>query len=213
MSAPFTLRMPPSWWQFDVWRATRTADLARHVDARIAAQPSLRPRRGALLRALREAAADAERRGALTCAVMGEQVDDAGLLTAVMAVVQTPGAADPESNTPEAIAGRLTVTAPRTGSPRWRRVTVLDLPAGRAVRVWGVEPVTAGTRTADCVVMHTLVPLPDGRGLLDVVFTSPQTHLAEPMLDLFDAITGTLSWSSPRTTAGSATTPTPPEGN
>lgn len=194
MGAPFTLRVPPSWWEFDVWRATRTGDLARHVDARIAEQPRLRRHRGPLLRALRQAAADAEHQGALTCAVMGELVDG-DALAAVLMAVQTHGSPDPEGNTPAAIAGQLTATGKQPGSPYWRNVTLVELPAGPAVRIRGVEAVTSGARTLDCLVMHTLTPFPDGQGLLDIVLTSPQTHLAGPMFDLFDAISGTLAWS------------------
>ncbi len=205
MGATFTVRVPPSWWEFDVWRATRTGDLARHVDARIADQPMLRARRGPLLRALREAAADAERHGALMCAVMGELVAD-DVLAGVLMAVQTHGSPDRSDNTPEAIAGQITATSQQAGSPYWRQVTLLDLPAGRAVRLRGIEAVTMGGRVSDCVVMHTLMPFPGGEGLLDVVLTSPQTKLAEPMLDLFDAISATLTWS-PGTTV-TATNPT-----
>jgi len=200
VSARFTLRVPESWYEFDVWRATRTGDLARHVDARVAAQPALRRHRGPLLRALRQAAADAERAGALMCAVMGETVDGAGTLAAVLMAVQTRGDGNPEHNTPEAIAGQLTSVPNQRRSGHWRRVELLDLPAGRAVRMTAIEPVTSGARTLDCVVMHTLTPFPDGAGVLDVVLTSPQTHLAEPMFDLFDAISGTLAWSPTTTT-------------
>jgi hypothetical protein len=200
MGTQFTVRIPPSWWEFDVWRATRTGDLARHVDTRIADQPALRKHRGPLLRALREAAADAERQGALMCAVMGELVDDSALAAVLMAV-QTHGSAERSDNTPEAIAGQITAIPHRKESPYWRQVTPLDLPAGRAVRLRGIESVTCGGRTSDCVVMHTLTPFPDGEGLLDVVLTSPQTQLAEPMLDLFDAISETLAWSPSTTMA------------
>jgi hypothetical protein len=194
-----------SWYEFDVWRATRTGDLARQVDARIAEQPALRRHRGPLLRALRRAAADAEQHGALMCAVMGEQVDSAGTLAAVLMAVQTPGAPDPADNTPEAVAAQLTSVPQQRRSTHWRRIELLDLPAGRAVRVRAIEPVTSGARTLDCVVMHTLTPFPDGAGVLDLVLTSPQTHLAEPMFDLFDAISGTLAWS-PGTTRTATTT-------
>jgi hypothetical protein len=194
MGAAFNVRVPPSWWEFDVWRATRTGDLARHVDARVAEQPKLRRHRGALLRALREAAADAEQQGALMCAVMGELVDG-DALAAVLMAVQTHGSPDPDGNTPAAIAGRLTATPRRAGSPYWRNVSLVEPAAGPAVRVRGVEQVTSGARSIDCLVMHTLTPFPDGEGLLDLVLTSPQIHLAEPMFDLFDAISTTLAWS------------------
>ena len=96
----------------------------------------------------------------------------------------------------EAIAGQLTAVAPAEGSSTWRRVGVVELPAGRAVRVAGVETSELGSRSLDCVVMQTLIPVPGGRGVLDVVLTSPQVELAEGMLDLFEAISATLAWSS-----------------
>lgn len=209
--ARFTLRVPESWWEFDVWRATRTGDLSRRVDALVAEHPSLRPRRGVILRALREAAREAELRGALMCAVMGEDVDTTGALTAVLMVVQTTGTTGDthpptEALDPSGIAAQLTSVAQQPGSPYWRRVSLVEIPAGRAVRIQGVEAVTSNGRTTDCVVMHTLTPFPDRRGVLDIVLTSPQIHLVEPMLDLFDAISGTLRWTgNTGTTAAAAT--------
>lgn len=185
----FELRVPESWWEFDVWRATRTGDLARLVDARTAETPELAPHRGVLLKLLRNAADYAERNGARFCAVATDAVEDAGMLIATAMVFQSDPATDPAENTVEGIAGQITATA-------GRRVEIVEIPAGRAVRVRGVEPADMGDgRSVDSVVMQTLIPIPGGHGVLDVVLTSPQTQLAEPMLDLFDAISGTLAWS------------------
>ncbi|RBY80897.1 hypothetical protein DQ238_07605 [Geodermatophilus sp. TF02-6] len=193
----FTLRVPTSWVEFDVWRATRTGDLARLVDARITQEPELAPQRSTLLKLLRQTAADAERRGAVFCAAMTEAVDDAGVLAATAMVFQTEGAPDPADNTVEAIAAQVSAGAPADGSPTWRRVEVVELPVGRAVRISGVERVDLGARgSLDAVVMQTLIPVPHEQGVLDVVLTSPQVQLAEPMLELFDAISATLAWSS-----------------
>jgi hypothetical protein len=76
-------------------------------------------------------------------------------------------------------------------------VEIVELPAGQAVRVRGVESASGGASTIDCVCMQTLIPVPDGAGILNVVLTSPQVELSEVMLDLFDAISVTLSWSPP----------------
>jgi hypothetical protein len=192
----FSVRVPPSWIEFDIWRATRTGDLARMVDTRVAEQPQLRRWRGAFIGALRRAAADAERQGALMCAAMLDPVEDAGMLAAVLTVFHTEGSKDPADNTIEAIAAQLTAVAPPEGSSAWRRVEIVEIPAGRAVRMTGVEPIVLGGQPLECVVMHTLIPVPDG-GFLDVVLTSPQLQLAEPMLDLFDAISSTLTWAAP----------------
>jgi len=195
----FTLRLPPSWVEFDVWRATRTGDLGRVLDGHIARTPEVAPHRGVLLRLLREVAADAERKGALFCAVMLEPADDAAMLVASLMVLRTAGASDPAGNTVEVIAGQVSAIAPSDGSPVWRNVEPVELPAGRAVRVRGVETVSLGDREpVACAVMQTLLPVPGGKGVLNVVCTSPQVQLAEPMLDLFDAISGTLAWSPRR---------------
>jgi hypothetical protein len=191
----YTLRVPDSWWEFDVWRATRTGDLARLVDSRIAADRALAPHRGVLLKLLRDAAAHAERHGARFCAVSADPVDGAGTLLAIAMVFET--AAPPGLTGVEAIAGRITARAPAPGSPSWRRVEIVDVPAGRAVRVSGVERTDmGGGRCLDTVTMQTLVPVPDGDEVLNVVLTSPQVPLAEPMLDLFEAVSDTLSFVS-----------------
>ncbi|AQZ67091.1 unnamed protein product [[Actinomadura] parvosata subsp. kistnae] len=189
----FTLRVPESWYEFDVWRAGRTADLARLVDARVAATPELAPHRPVLLKVLREVAELAARHGAVFGAAMTDHVEDAGTVLATLMVLHTRGRSDPGGNTVEAIASGV-VAVPRTpGTPAWRSVEIVELDAGRAVRVRGIE-----TGELDTVVMQTLVPVPGGHGVLDVVLTSPHLSLAEPMLDLFDAISATLAWSDPQ---------------
>lgn len=197
----FGLRVPESWVEFDAWRATRTGDLARLMDARIAQSPELKPYRGGLLKALREAAGEAERHGALFCAAMTDLVEDAGMLAATVMVFQSDPEPDPVNDTPEVIAGRVNSVSPTNGSAPWRRVEIVEIPAGRAVRVAGVQTARLGGQSVDCVVMHTLIPVPGGRGVLNVVLSSPQVELGEAMLDLFDAISSTLTWSV-TTTAG-----------
>ncbi|MGQ0777446.1 MAG: hypothetical protein ACT4NY_24060 [Pseudonocardiales bacterium] len=108
----FGLRVPEAWVEFDVWRATRTGDLARLLDARIAQSPELKPYRGALLKALREAAGQAERNGALFCAAMTDLVEDAGMLAATVMVFQSDPEPDPANDTPEMIAGRVNAVSP-----------------------------------------------------------------------------------------------------
>jgi hypothetical protein len=209
----FTLRVPPSWFEFDVWRATRTGDLARLVDDRIAADPRLRPWRAALLKALREAAEQAERQGAVLCAAMTDPVAAEGVLAAVLTVFYTTGSPHPGGNAVEAIAAQIPATAGDGDESTWRRVEIVDIPAGAAVRVRGVDVVQLGDHRQRCVVMQTLVPVPHGRGVLNLVLASPQTELTDPMLDLFEAISGTLAWTNQGTTgAENGSGPTDPEG-
>ncbi|WP_322752181.1 hypothetical protein [Frankia sp. Cas3] len=194
----FTLRVPRSWFEFDVWRASRTGDLARLVDERIAQFPQLRPHRAALLRLLREVAERAERQGAVYCAATAELVDGSDGLVASVMVFHTDGMATGADNTAEAIAGQITAVAPTVRSSPWRTVTVVEMPAGRAVRTRGVERSEPDGVPIDGVIMQTLIPVPDGRGVLNVVLSSPHVDIAEELFELFDAISDTLAWSRDR---------------
>ena len=198
----FTLRVPDTWVEFDVWRANHTGDLARLVDARLAETPELKPHRGALLKLLRSVAAHAERSGALYCAAMCDASEDSGLLAASVMIMQNDGPPDPADNTVEAIAAQVHSIAPSGPGAPWRQVQIVEIPAGRAVQVKGMEPAVAGRPESQVVSMITLVPVPGGGGVVSIVLMSPQVDLAEPMLDLFDAITSTFGWSDIATTGG-----------
>ena len=235
----FSLRIPETWFEFDVWRATRTGDLARTVDQKLQEFPELRPHRSAILRGLRQLAEDAERRGAVYCAAAADRIDDDGMLLASLMVFSTAGMPEPALNTVEAIAAQLTAAAASSngadlnnaagqsggaeqnggasqggggsqgggagqnggvgqgdGAAPWREVRVIDLDAGRAVRVRGVTPIESpdGTQTLPVVSMQTLIPIPGTEDVLNVVLTSPLASMAEGLLDLFDAISATLAW-------------------
>jgi hypothetical protein len=205
VGSAFSLRVPQTWFEFDVWRATRTGDLARMVDQRLEDLPEFRPHRASILRGLRQLAEDAERRGAVYCAAAADRIDDDGMLLASLMVFSTAGMPEPALNTVEAIAAQLTASQPTpdgsgsdSGITPWREVRVIDLDAGRAVRVRGVSPVQSsdGTQSLPVVSMQTLIPIPGTDDVLNVVLTSPLASMAEGLLDLFDAISATLAWES-----------------
>jgi hypothetical protein len=198
-AARFSLRIPQTWFEFDIWRATRTGDLSRMVDLRIEELPQLRPHRAAILRGLRQLADDAERKGALYCAAAADRVEEDSTLLASLMVFNTSGTSELALNTVEAIAAQITAVAPSDNSPDWRQVQVIELDAGRAVRVRGVSTTTStdGTRSLPIVSMQTLIPIPGSdAGVLNVVLTSPQVSVAGGLLDLFDAISSTLTWEA-----------------
>jgi hypothetical protein len=182
-----------------VWRATRTGDLARSVDARIAQLPQLKPHRPALLKLLRDLAERAERQGAVFCAATAELADGPdgsdGFVASVM-VFHTDGAPDPAGNTVEAIASQVVATAPTEQGSPWRTVAVVETPAGRAVRIRGVERADPDGVEIDSVVMQTLIPVPGG--VLTVVLSSPHVGIADELFELFDAISDTLAWAADR---------------
>jgi hypothetical protein len=133
---------------------------------------------------------------------MCDVAEDSGLLAASVMVMQNDGPPDPADNTVEVIAGQVTSIAPSEPGAPWRQVEIVEIPAGRAVQVKGMEPAVAGRPESQIVSMITLIPVPGGGGVVSIVLMSPQIELAEPMLDLFDAISSTFGWSNVATTGG-----------
>ncbi len=81
---------------------------------------------------------------------------------------------------PEAFAAWIEVRKGEEGA--WREVGVVDLPAGRAVRV-------VGPTSLD---LH--VVLPGGTDYLTLSFSAPVVGMSGPMLRLCEAIAGSLHW-------------------
>jgi hypothetical protein len=79
----------------------------------------------------------------------------------------------------------------RALSGQEREVAVVDLPAGRSVRVlW------SRSRASDpgAVVHEVFVPVPDSAWWLLLAFATPAGPLVRPLTALFDAICATLRW-------------------
>ncbi|MFZ4186134.1 hypothetical protein [Streptomyces pseudogriseolus] len=100
-----------------------------------------------------------------------------GLPASLLVSLMPPGGTPVD---PEAFAGWIEA---REGEDDGRReVGVVDLPAGRAVRV-------AGPTSLD---LH--VVLPGGTGYLTLSFSAPVLGMSGPMLRLCEAIAGSLRW-------------------
>lgn len=199
----YAIRVPGSWFEVDVRPATRAASAADLVGRRITDLPELRERRADIVRLVRKQAAAAWDAGAVYCAVMAEPVAD-GLLPACVTVSFLPGPADASSDAPDRLSPLMSTlsakAARREGDP-WTKVTTVDLPeAGAAARSFGVEDVEdpdsgAGrgpARSVRVVTMQTYVPIPDVNRVAVVTCSSPAVEVAPALLDVFDAITGTL---------------------
>lgn len=145
----FSLRVPPTWVQFDIQRATRTGELTRIVDEHLAKLPNLRPHRRDILKALRRLAEEAESAGAVLCAAAADEYGEDGRLLATLAAFITEGMPEPALNTVPAIAAQIPAT-PRpepdsegAADADWREVRIVEMDAGHAVRVRSLSTLTA----------------------------------------------------------------------
>lgn len=196
----FGLRVPSTWVGFDVSTALRSGFVIRAVDQRVRQFPELRPQRRQLIAAMETLVEQARDQGAVYCAAAAEDLGEDGALLASLAVMSTEGTPEPALNTVEAIAAQLTIIPREEGDAPWREVAVVQLEAGRAVRVRGVTTFSAEGDREDpevqIVSMQTLIPVPHSDAILNIVLTSPQVTSVDPLLDLFDAISGTLTWEA-----------------
>ena len=185
----FRLATPGNWFDLDLDPRTRNESIAAMVDAHIARSAATPENRQVLVRLLRRTARDAADRGMVFASLMSEVAE--GIPVSASATVTLSGALDSEERSisdPSRIATEL-----RTkdgGAGRRREVSVVDLPAGRAVRL-------VGTRTGDVegiaegIVTHevqSFVPVPGTRLLAVLTFTTPVLALAEPFTGLFDTM-------------------------
>ncbi|GGJ52164.1 hypothetical protein [Streptomyces brasiliensis] len=97
----------------------------------------------------------------------------ASLLVSLVPLGGTPG-------DPQKYAAWLEAREPDGGARK--QVSVVDLPAGAAVRVIGTTTLS----------VHALVP--GGAGYLTLSFSAPLTGMSGPMERLCDAIANSLRW-------------------
>ena len=165
----FRIRVPESWWEFDVRPESRDDGIRQMVNDRVRRNPELAEQRGVLEAFLRKAAKDAWASGALYCGCMAE----------------TFGGEVP-------VTGSITVSlldALRAG----RGADALDL--DRRDLPPGVEDVKipGDDRTIRAVLMQTFIPVPGQEGKVALVAGSSQVlDLADSFFDVFDAITSTF---------------------
>ena len=192
----FTLSMPIGWYELDVDAKTRSASINALVRERIAASPELRPAREGIVRVLKRVARQAANSGAVYCAAMVEDAAGAPMSAAVTVTVvpDRPGGigdADPVAT----IAATLSPKTAQNSSDTWCTVEQIELDGAPAARSFGVEDVQApeGGGWMRAVTMQTFVPVRNASSLAIVSCSSPNISLAEPMIDLFDAISSTFA--------------------
>ncbi|MCA2200018.1 hypothetical protein ACPCSQ_16845 [Streptomyces griseoincarnatus] len=200
----FRIKVPESWWEFDVRPESRDDSIHRMVTERLRAHPELAPHRDTYISFLRKAAADAWKSGALYCGCMAETFGGDTPITGSVTVSLVGGRTskgDPLPTDPEAVIAQLAVKEARREGDAWRKVTTVDIPGvGPAARTYGIEDVPVPDdelgRTIRAVLMQTFIPVPGQEGKVALVAGSSQVlDLAESFFDIFDAITSTFRFA------------------
>ncbi|MEU9224797.1 hypothetical protein AB0D40_10545 [Streptomyces massasporeus] len=200
----FRIKVPESWWEFDVRPDSRDDSIRRMVSERVRQRPELEQYRDAYVDFLQKAAADAWKSGAMYCGCMAESFGGDTPITGSVTVSLVGGRnerGEPLSNDPAVIAGQLAVKEAKREGDSWRKVTTVDIPGvGPAARTQGIEdiavPGDALNRTIRAVLMQTYIPVPGQEGKVALVAGSSQVlDLADSFFDIFDAITSTFRFT------------------
>lgn len=200
----FRIKVPESWWEFDVRPESRDDSIRRMVDERVRQRTELAPYRDTYTAFLQKAAADAWKSGALYCGCMAESFGGDTPITGSVTVSMVGGRTQdgaPLSTDPAAIAAQLAVKEAKREGDSWRKVTTVDIPGvGPAARTYGVEDIAVPGdelgRTIRAVLMQTFIPVPGQEGKVALVAGSSQVlDLAESFFDIFDAVTSTFRFA------------------
>lgn len=172
----YRLLVPREWFRIDLmqdrWRAQLKTFVDRQAEGRNVSAELTRN----VWATLRNTAEAGRARGAMEFFLLTTSRDGglpASLLVSLVPLGETP--ADPDK-----YAAWLDVREPE--GPSRRQISVVDQPAGAAVRVLG----------ATTLDVHTLMP--GGVGYLTLSFSAPLTGMSGPMERLCDAIAGSLRW-------------------
>ncbi|WP_151479660.1 hypothetical protein [Streptomyces albicerus] len=197
----FRIKVPESWWEFDVRPESRDDSIRRMVAERVRQRPELAKYKDTYTAFLQKSAADAWKSGALYCGCMAESFGGDTPITGSITVSLVGGrtqAGEPLSTDPQFMAGQLAVREAKKEGDAWRKVTTVDIPGvGMAARTYGIEdipvPGDSLNRTIRAVLMQTFIPVPGQEGKVALVAGSSQVlDLADSFFDIFDAITSTF---------------------
>ncbi|MCE7082105.1 hypothetical protein [Streptomyces sp. ST2-7A] len=195
----FHIKVPDTWWEFDIRPETREEGIRRLVRERVRANPRLAEHAETIASFLRRQAKEARDSGAAWIGCMadtfgGEVPVTASMTVSLLDARTSTGAA--LSTDPRAIAGQLKeVTARREGDP-WRRVSTVEIPeVGIVARTEGVEDIRfrQDPRPMRVVLSQTFIPVPGSANRVALVAGSSHTlELADSFLDVFDAVASTF---------------------
>jgi hypothetical protein len=192
----YVVRVPDSWYDIDVHPATRDDSIRVLVEDRVRGNDDLWRERRSIITFLRQQAKAAYDAGATYCASFATPTDEGPVTgSVVISLVRAPAGSSEQDDLTEHLASLFTpVPKGRHEYDPWTSVGTVDVPGvGPCARSWGVQDVEVdGRGYIRNVFMQTAVPVPGSNKVFLISASSPVVPLAEPLLDLFDAVTGTF---------------------
>jgi hypothetical protein len=179
MSRPsdYRLTVPEEWYRIALEPGVREPTIAKVIDQQFRGVGNASQLRGNARGQLLRVAQHAYGNGGMELYV-SLQTAGGFPLPASLVVTLTPPHDDPAVLvTPERLA--------KTLGNSLGQVTIVELPAGQAVRV---------RRRAEATILDVYVPVPESGAYLVLSFSTPLDALADAMIGLFDSVASTLRW-------------------
>lgn len=190
--AEFRMSLPLAWVELDLNPASRPQSIAKVVEERGAAGQALGLSREQLADLLEGVAAQAQAKNGVYAAFYSDILEDKPVSASlIVSIVPAAGEPPPPGSDAMSVAKVLQQMLPPDVDTELRQ-----LGAGPAVRVRRrLEAAIAGVGNLAIEDVQYVVVLPDLMRLALLDFSTPTVGLAEPFVELFDAIAGTLTWT------------------
>lgn len=195
----FAISVPTTWYELELRPGLRDDAIRRLVEERTRGNDEMWAERHAIRKLLVEQATDAWAAGAVYAAGFSLPTEEGPVTGSLTITLVEDLAAEAGLGLEERF--RQVARPPDPLAP-YAESTVVELPTvGRCARSAGIQdsPLPGGQGSLRNVFMITAAPLPAHRRTFLVAASSPVLPLAEALLDLFDAVTGTFRVVEPKT--------------
>lgn len=190
-AAPRDLRIvtPAGWFDLELDPVLRKTRHQRLIRRRLGREPELQRLRDEVATELEAVAARAEAQGAVFASMFSDVIEGKSVAATLFAFVRpTQADSDGLRDALEASADVLRADGEAN------EVSVVELPAGLALRHRRRVETRAFDRTIECDNVSYVVPVADADRTLFLEFSTPTLPVADAMSQLFDAMATTLRW-------------------
>ena len=197
-SVPRDLRIatPAGWFDLELDPVLRRTRHARLVRRRLGREPEWARLREEVLAELESVAARAEAQGAVFASMFSEVMEGHSVAATLFAFLRPAAVGDDVRATLEESASALlaAASAGEEGDRPPSEVSVVDLPAGPALRHRRRVDARAFDRTVECDNVSYVLPVPRVHRTLFLEFSTPTLAVADAMVGIFDAMATTVRW-------------------